>query len=111
MMIAGFAALLGASPQNALLGIVPPLLALIFLALTTLLLVLDLKRSGRLRSRTRSNVVSARKMSARSGGTMPSSAFCGEAPSSAANPAIIIRSEERRVGKEDHCGGGTEQYE
>jgi Fe-S-cluster-containing dehydrogenase component/formate-dependent nitrite reductase membrane component NrfD len=47
LMIAGLAALLGASPASPLLGVVPPLLALIFLAITTALLVLDLKRPDR----------------------------------------------------------------
>jgi len=42
LMIAGLAALLGASPSSFLLGVVPPLVALLFLALTTGLLVFDL---------------------------------------------------------------------
>ena len=47
LMIAGLAALLGASPSSFLLGVVPPLVALLFLALTTGLLVFDLKRPDR----------------------------------------------------------------
>jgi len=47
LLIAGLAALLGASPSGFMLGTAPPLLALIFLALTTVLLVLDLKRPDR----------------------------------------------------------------
>src|SRR5207249_2101733 len=41
------ATLLGASPSGFLLGVIPPLLALVFLALTTGLLVFDLKRPDR----------------------------------------------------------------
>ena len=47
LVIAGLAALLGASSPNYLLGVAPPLLALVFLALTTLLLIFDLKRPDR----------------------------------------------------------------
>jgi Fe-S-cluster-containing dehydrogenase component/formate-dependent nitrite reductase membrane component NrfD len=47
LLIAGIAALLGASPGSFLLGVVPPLIALLFLALTTGLLVFDLKRPDR----------------------------------------------------------------
>jgi Fe-S-cluster-containing dehydrogenase component/formate-dependent nitrite reductase membrane component NrfD len=47
LLIAGFAALLGAPPSSLLLGVIPPLVALLFLALTTGLLVFDLKRPDR----------------------------------------------------------------
>jgi Fe-S-cluster-containing dehydrogenase component/formate-dependent nitrite reductase membrane component NrfD len=47
LLVAGLAALLGASPASPLLGIAPPLIALVFLAITTALLVLDLKRPDR----------------------------------------------------------------
>jgi Fe-S-cluster-containing dehydrogenase component/formate-dependent nitrite reductase membrane component NrfD len=47
LMIAAFAALLGAPPSSFLLGMAPPLVALLFLALTAGLLVFDLKRPDR----------------------------------------------------------------
>jgi Fe-S-cluster-containing dehydrogenase component/formate-dependent nitrite reductase membrane component NrfD len=47
MLVAGLAMLLGAAPSSFLLGVAPPLLALIFLALTTGLLIADLKRPDR----------------------------------------------------------------
>jgi Fe-S-cluster-containing dehydrogenase component/formate-dependent nitrite reductase membrane component NrfD len=47
LMIAGLAVLLGASPSSFVLGAAPPLVALLFLALTTGLLVFDLKRPDR----------------------------------------------------------------
>jgi len=47
LLLAGFAALLGVPRSSFLLGVVPPLLALVFLALTTALLVFDLKRPDR----------------------------------------------------------------
>jgi Fe-S-cluster-containing dehydrogenase component/formate-dependent nitrite reductase membrane component NrfD len=47
LMLAALAALLGASPSGFMLGVVPPLLALIFLAITTGLLIVDLKRPDR----------------------------------------------------------------
>ena len=47
LLVAGLAALLGATPSGFLLGIAPPVLALTFLAITTALLVFDLKRPDR----------------------------------------------------------------
>jgi Fe-S-cluster-containing dehydrogenase component/formate-dependent nitrite reductase membrane component NrfD len=47
LLLAGIAALLGAPPSSFLLGAVPPVIALLFLALTTALLVVDLKRPDR----------------------------------------------------------------
>jgi Fe-S-cluster-containing dehydrogenase component len=47
LLIAGAAALLGVGPESALIGVVAPLVALFFLALTTGLLVFDLKRPDR----------------------------------------------------------------
>ena len=47
LLIAALATFFGASPSGFLLGVIPPLLALVFLALTTALLVLDLKRPDR----------------------------------------------------------------
>jgi hypothetical protein len=47
LLAAAVAALLGAPASSFLLGITPPLVALVFLALTTGLLVLDLKRPDR----------------------------------------------------------------
>jgi Fe-S-cluster-containing dehydrogenase component/formate-dependent nitrite reductase membrane component NrfD len=47
LMVAALAALLGASAGSPLLGVVPPGLALVFLAITTALLVFDLKRPDR----------------------------------------------------------------
>ncbi|HEV8142145.1 MAG TPA: 4Fe-4S dicluster domain-containing protein [Methylomirabilota bacterium] len=47
LMIAGLVSLLGASPSSFVLGAAPPLVALLFLALTTGLLVFDLKRPDR----------------------------------------------------------------
>jgi Fe-S-cluster-containing dehydrogenase component/formate-dependent nitrite reductase membrane component NrfD len=47
MLIAAGGALLGAPPSSLLLGVMPPVIALLFLALTGALLVLDLKRPDR----------------------------------------------------------------
>jgi Fe-S-cluster-containing dehydrogenase component/formate-dependent nitrite reductase membrane component NrfD len=47
LLVAALAALLGASPASPLLGLAPPVIALLFLAITTALLVLDLKRPDR----------------------------------------------------------------
>ena len=47
LLIAAVAALLGASPSGFMLGVAPPLIALIFLAITTGLLIVDLKRPDR----------------------------------------------------------------
>ena len=47
LLIAGVAALLGASPSGFMLGVTPPLIALLFLAITAGLLVSDLKRPDR----------------------------------------------------------------
>jgi formate-dependent nitrite reductase membrane component NrfD len=47
LLIAALAALLGASPSGFMLGVAPPLVALLFLAITTGLLVVDLKRPDR----------------------------------------------------------------
>jgi Fe-S-cluster-containing dehydrogenase component/formate-dependent nitrite reductase membrane component NrfD len=47
LMVAALGALTGVPPTGALLGVVAPLLALLFLALTGALLVLDLKRPAR----------------------------------------------------------------
>jgi Fe-S-cluster-containing dehydrogenase component/formate-dependent nitrite reductase membrane component NrfD len=47
LLIPALAALAGAAPSGFLLGIAPPLIALLFLTITTALLVLDLKRPDR----------------------------------------------------------------
>jgi Fe-S-cluster-containing dehydrogenase component/formate-dependent nitrite reductase membrane component NrfD len=47
LMMAALGAMLGAPPSSLLLGVAPPLVALLFLALTTGLLVFDLKRPDR----------------------------------------------------------------
>jgi len=47
MLMAAFGVLVGAPPSSLLVGVIPPLLALLFLALTTGLLVFDLKRPER----------------------------------------------------------------
>jgi Fe-S-cluster-containing dehydrogenase component/formate-dependent nitrite reductase membrane component NrfD len=47
LMIAAGGALMGIPPSSLLLGVIPPLLALLFLALTGALLVFDLKRPER----------------------------------------------------------------
>jgi Fe-S-cluster-containing dehydrogenase component/formate-dependent nitrite reductase membrane component NrfD len=47
MLVASIGALLGVGPESGLIGIGAPLLALVFLALTTGLLVVDLKRPDR----------------------------------------------------------------
>jgi Fe-S-cluster-containing dehydrogenase component/formate-dependent nitrite reductase membrane component NrfD len=47
LLVAGIAAVLGVGPESALIGIGTPIVALVFLALTTGLLVFDLKRPDR----------------------------------------------------------------
>jgi Fe-S-cluster-containing dehydrogenase component/formate-dependent nitrite reductase membrane component NrfD len=47
LLMAAFGVLIGAPPSSLLVGVIPPLLALLFLALTTGLLVFDLKRPDR----------------------------------------------------------------
>ena len=47
LVIAGIAALVGATPSGFMLGVVPPLVALVFLAITSALLIVDLKRPDR----------------------------------------------------------------
>jgi Fe-S-cluster-containing dehydrogenase component/formate-dependent nitrite reductase membrane component NrfD len=47
LMLAGLAALAGASPDGFMLGMAPPVIALLLLAITTGLLVFDLKRPDR----------------------------------------------------------------
>ncbi|HMH52334.1 MAG TPA: 4Fe-4S dicluster domain-containing protein [Candidatus Acidoferrum sp.] len=47
LMMAAFGVFVGAPPSSLLVGVVPPLVALVFLALTTALLILDLKRPDR----------------------------------------------------------------
>jgi Fe-S-cluster-containing dehydrogenase component/formate-dependent nitrite reductase membrane component NrfD len=47
LLVPALATLVGAAPSGFLLGLAPPVIALLFLAITTALLVLDLKRPDR----------------------------------------------------------------